>query len=496
MNRIFTRARAFVDDNGCERFFHGINMVYKGDHAKSGVEAFLPNDWDEALVSRLRDHGFNCVRLGLIWEAVEPKPGEYCEEYLKFFLDFADILKKYGIYFYLDMHQDLFGAMGTPWGGDGAPDWAYLSDGKTPRKPFFVWAEGYFFPGSVTRGFDAFWHNKRAADGVGVKDRFCAMWAHVAERFRDKENLLGFDVFNEPFPGSSGSKVFLKVVKNAALQFLFNDTVPRKEIIGKIMASKDVGAIFDTINDPEVYRKVLAGTYETVRRFDLSLYYPFLRQVSAAIRQKTDKGVIFAENCYFSNMGIPCSVPLLAYKNGTKEKNFAFAPHGYELTVDTPLMESAPVNRVEFVFREHIRTQERLDVPVLVGEWGGFNGDTPGSRRHLGYLLDFFDANLWSNTFWCYHRAMEEAGVLALLRRPYPHSVPGNTESFHYDADNTRFTLTFDSDKKSKKPARIYLPAEPKQIDCPGKYKLNSYGSAFMLEISPVAGKNSIEITL
>ncbi|MBQ6020162.1 MAG: cellulase family glycosylhydrolase [Clostridia bacterium] len=495
MNQIYTRGRSFVDDAGCERFFHGVNLVYKGDHSKKGVEAFLPGDWDEALVSRLRDHGFNCVRLGLIWEAVEPSPGVYCEEYLDFFLDFADILKKYGIYFYLDMHQDLFGAMGTPWGGDGAPDWAYLSGGKKPRKPFFVWAEGYFFPGSVTRGFDAFWHNAPAADGVGVKDRFTAMWAYVADRFKEKENLLGFDVFNEPFPGSPGSRVFLKVVKNAALQFLFNKSVPRKEIVGKIMESKDVGAVFDTINDPEVYRRVLAGTYETIRRFDLSLYFPFLRQVSSAIRQKTDRGIIFAENCYFSNMGIPCSVPRLVYKNGTKESNFAFAPHGYELTVDTPIMETAPVDRVEFVFREHVRTQNRMNVPVLVGEWGGFNGDTPGSRRHLGYLLDFFDGNLWSNTFWCWHRAMEEAGVLALLRRPYPHSVPGRTEASRFDAENNRFTLDFEADRNIEEPLRVYLPTSPERVSCPGKYAVKEHGAAFLLEATAVSGRNHIEIT-
>ena len=494
MERIYTRNTAFVDENGNERIFHGLNLVFKGDHHKTGTEAFLPSGWDEALVARMRDHGFNAVRLGLIWEAVEPQPGVYDEKYLSFFLDFADLLKKYGIYFYLDMHQDLFGAMGTPWGGDGAPDWAYLSGGKTPRKPFFVWAEGYFFPGSVTRGFDAFWRNDRAADGVGIRDRFCQMWAHVASEFKDKENLLGFDVFNEPFPGSPGSKVFLTVVKNAALQFLFNDRVNRREIVGKILETKDVGAIFDAINDPQVYRAVLRGTQKAIRRFDLAYYYPFLRMVGAAIRKECGRGIIFAENCYFSNMGIPCFVPNLKYKTGEFENDFAFAPHGYELTVDTPLMESAPVDRVKFVFDEHVRTQARLGVPVLVGEWGGFNGDTPGSRRHLSYLLDTFDSHRWSNTFWCYHKQMEDAGVLALLRRPYPHSVPGTIENFKWDAEKREFRLTYFCDQAAEDPARIYLPSMPSMMECETEYEIIPHGNACMLEVSPRWGENRITV--
>ena len=495
METIFTRGSAFVDARGNERVFHGLNLVFKGDHNKTGTEAFLPSDWDEALVCRMREQGFNVVRLGLIWEAVEPQPGKYNDDYLDFFLDFADLLKKYEIRFYLDMHQDLFGAMGTPWGGDGAPDWAYLSGGKKPRKPFFVWAEGYFFPGSVTRGFDAFWHNAPAADGVGVRDRFAAMWAYVADRFKAKENLLGFDVFNEPYPGSPGAKLFLKVVKNAAIQFMTNSSVDRKDILTRMAKAKDVGVIFDTINDPEVYRRVLSGTYRMIRDFDLALYYPFLRQTASAIRKKTDRGVIFAENCYFSNMGIPCSVPRLKYNNGTIENNFAFASHGYELTVDTPLMETAPVDRVDFVFREHIRTSERLGVPVMVGEWGGFTADTPGSRRHLSYLLDLFDSRGWSNTFWAYNKTCEDRGVIALLSRPYPQSVPGKIRSFRYDGEKNVFELCFDRGS-SADPAKVYLPSKPAVVEWNGKYDLIDEGKGCLLSLEASDGENRLRVEL
>src|SRR2546423_10120586 len=51
---------------------HGTNMVYKIPPYYPGAIAF--GDDDAAFLSRM---GFNVVRVGVIWKALEPQPGVY-----------------------------------------------------------------------------------------------------------------------------------------------------------------------------------------------------------------------------------------------------------------------------------------------------------------------------------------------------------------------------------------------------------------------------------
>ena len=55
---------------------------------------------------------------------------------------------------------------------------------------------------AMWRAYDHFWANDPGPGGVGLQDRYAAAWRHVAARFRDAPGVQGFDLFNEPFPGS------------------------------------------------------------------------------------------------------------------------------------------------------------------------------------------------------------------------------------------------------------------------------------------------------
>jgi endoglycosylceramidase len=46
----------------------------------------------------------------------------------------------------------------------------------------------------VASAFEAFWQNKN-----GLQDRFLNYWSVVANRFKDSEFVLGYDIINEPF---------------------------------------------------------------------------------------------------------------------------------------------------------------------------------------------------------------------------------------------------------------------------------------------------------
>ena len=52
----------------------------------------------------LKNWGFNVVRLGVIWEAVETSPGVYNHTYLNEIEELVSRLSEHGIYTILDSH--------------------------------------------------------------------------------------------------------------------------------------------------------------------------------------------------------------------------------------------------------------------------------------------------------------------------------------------------------------------------------------------------------
>ncbi|MCW2766036.1 MAG: endoglycoceramidase [Nocardioides sp.] len=182
-----------LDPAGRVLVLHGVNMVYKRPPYAPDVEGFGRDD-----ARFLARNGFTTVRLGLIWKAVEPRPGKYDLAYLARIRRTAEILAEEGIWTLLDFHQDLFHER---FQGEGAPGWAVLDDGL-PALPQLGFPYNYFVMPGLNRAFDDFWDNADGPGGVGLQDRYAAAWARVAQFFRRTPNVLGVDLFNEPWPGS------------------------------------------------------------------------------------------------------------------------------------------------------------------------------------------------------------------------------------------------------------------------------------------------------
>src|SRR5512133_3017284 len=113
--------RFMTDSTGRVFTSHGVNLVYKVAPYEPSVSGF--GDDDAAFLQR---EGFNSVRLGVIYKAVEPAPGSYDAGYLSKIASIASILEKHGIAPLLDFHQDLYNER---FQGEGWPDWAVLDDG-------------------------------------------------------------------------------------------------------------------------------------------------------------------------------------------------------------------------------------------------------------------------------------------------------------------------------------------------------------------------------
>ncbi len=100
---------------------HGINVVNKNCH-----EGYIVDE-GPGLYARLRDWGSNVIRLGVIWDGLEPEPGAYDEAYLKRLDQQIAWAKALGILSFSTCTRSLQHAV-----LDGAPAWATLT-GSAPH---------------------------------------------------------------------------------------------------------------------------------------------------------------------------------------------------------------------------------------------------------------------------------------------------------------------------------------------------------------------------
>jgi len=99
-----------LDNNNRYSIFHGGNVVVKLPPYLPTLDTFdyqmsLNTPHDLETMKRL---GFNSVRLGVIWEAVETAPGVYDYDYLDKVEKIINTLGENGIYSMVDAHQDVF----------------------------------------------------------------------------------------------------------------------------------------------------------------------------------------------------------------------------------------------------------------------------------------------------------------------------------------------------------------------------------------------------
>ncbi|MBJ7348360.1 MAG: cellulase family glycosylhydrolase, partial [Thermoleophilaceae bacterium] len=98
-----TSTRWMIDNDRRVVMLHGVNMVNKFAPYEPSAIGFGADDADA-----IAAEGFNTVRLGLAWKAVEPSPGIYDENYLNKIQATTELLAARGIYTLIDFHQDMY----------------------------------------------------------------------------------------------------------------------------------------------------------------------------------------------------------------------------------------------------------------------------------------------------------------------------------------------------------------------------------------------------
>lgn len=191
--------RFLIDGRGRVVVTHGFNVV--AETAPYEPSAAGINDADARFLAA---HGFTAVRLGILLAGVEPRPGHFDNRYIRSIKATVDMLGRHGIRSLLDMHQDMYA---EHFQGDGLPSWMVLDNGL-PAQPGGGFPANYFAMPALERAFDNFWANAIGPGGVGLQVRYAEAWRHVAGIFAGDPAVLGYEIFNEPWPGDGWQGCF------------------------------------------------------------------------------------------------------------------------------------------------------------------------------------------------------------------------------------------------------------------------------------------------
>lgn len=428
---VTSRPQRFITDaQGRAVILRGMNFE---NHSKGALD-HQPTVTDAEVAQLSTEYGMRFARHLIFWAAVEPQQGVFDDAYLDLVEQKLDVYAAHGVRVMLDMHQDIYGYAPT-WGNGGAV-WTIelaLVEPAPTLPPVASWSNAYFLD-PVTMAFDRFF----AYEGVGrtLQDRYTASWVHVAERFRDHPAVVGYDIMNEPFPGSAWDPLELGI------------------------ASFEGSPCY---------------------AFDREKLGPFYQRVIDAIRSVDEDHVIFYEPRFGAagNGGRSYLPTLVDPRDG--DDRLAYAPHMYSLSYEAnyeyrPNVDNS-VERFEAARALEIR---EADVPLVVGEWGLDQSGVGGlelteleaasfDRLNAGWAYWSYDPGNAASGGWNpFYRTGspttplgENANAGALVRM-YPLATAGQLVAFAWNRGTRTFTMTFDSvpGLTSAAPTEIFLNDE------------------------------------
>jgi endoglycosylceramidase len=410
--------RWITDASGRVVVLHGTNMVYKLAPFYPAAAGF---DADDAAF--LHSIGFNAVRVGVLWQAVEPKPGVYDDRYLKQVAATVRMLGRHGILALLDFHQDMYNQL---FQGEGFPRWA-VQDGGLPN-PRHGFPGNYLTNPALQHAYDNFLANKPGPGGIGLQNRYAAAWAHVARWFRGNPSVLGYEIMNEPFPGS-GATVCARPA---------GCPVKDRELTGL---------------ERKVDRAIRSADPRT-----LVFYEPFATfnfGFKDHIGSLHDPNAVFAWHDYCLTGEVAgCSTHATTMANAA-----AFVAHSGDGSMMTEFGATTSARNL----RQMVSLADHSMVPWT--EWAYcYCGDITTSSRQEGLVVNPFKAKTGANLI---------NSVLDSLVEPYPQLIAGTPRSWGYDHSTRMFRLTYATRRASGPgsfPAGSVTAIATPRLDYPNGY--------------------------
>ncbi len=427
------------DSNGAVVILHGVNAVYKHPPFELFPAPGKPWNFSANDARRIAALGFNVVRLGILWQGIEPGSGgpnqpsvctpgppghphmfnlAVANAYLAHVAQTVNLLAKYHIYTLLDMHQDVYNQV---FGGEGAPAWAVCTNPVPIFKLPGRWSRNYANPG-LDVAVQHFWSNNVVGNLQGEYDH---VWSVVASYFRDNPWVVGYDPYNEPF----------------SREVTVDDTI-----------------VFDSQLECFYTGRAHPGELETGERATCPSTDPAYG-VIPSIQSADPNHLLFIEPDIYTTSGKrpnllgPMNFPSLVF-------NFhVYCSHRNPHTgAPTSLTECVNQQIVAMGRREQERV--RLSTPDQPGGPAWFMSEF-GATRSVP-LLTAVTANAdalglgWSYWAWKYYNdptgssqegLVSHSGKLepsaAVLSRTYPQLVAGIPVGYYFDPKSGAFSLTF-----------------------------------------------------
>jgi endoglycosylceramidase len=391
--------RWITDATGKVLLVSGVNMVNKLTPYTPAADGF-----DGADAAFLADNGLDAVRVGVLWEALEPKPGVFNQAYLASIKATVDLLGSYGIVSLLDFHQDMYN---EEFQGEGEPAWAIDDDGL-PAFPDLGFPANYFLQPALQAAYDNFWANA-TVDGEGLWSWYAGAWAQVAAYFDGDSNVLGYDLYNEPSPGTDLLSCMLSA-----------DGCPSQDAI--------LTSFYTTIT--AAVRKVNTSTLlfgEPWLTFDTG------SPSALGSTGDAEAGFSFHDYCPFDSISTELDFACPAFNNAV----FSNADAVSARTGDALLLTEFGATNDASILGEAVAGADQAQVGWLMWSFCGC-GDPTGSPSVEGLVNDAADAPAGSNV---------NTGMLDALAVPHPELVAGTPGSYGYDTATSTFTLTYSTER-------------------------------------------------
>jgi endoglycosylceramidase len=244
------------DAEGRVALLRGVNARVEGvfdvtfDDGRTPLEPIPP--LTAADCTRMRELGFDLLRLPINWSGVEPTRGTYSEAYLEKVDAAIECAANAGVLVLVDLHQD---AYSKEIGEDGAPLWAIQPPPTELLQGPLNDLGARRLSSQVQAAFATFFDPD---DASGLQAAFADMFEHVAKRWANHPGVLGFELFNEPDTGSIEVDAFHErvgeVVRAAAPdKLVFFEPPALRNIVDFVPKAKEPFPITGGVYSPHIY---------------------------------------------------------------------------------------------------------------------------------------------------------------------------------------------------------------------------------------------------
>ena len=409
--------------------------------------------------------GFNSVRLGVIWEAVEKAPGVYDYDYLDKVEQIINTLGEHNIYTMVDAHQDVFS---RNFCGEGVP-YFYVNQMGFDKKcdasaltrlldligvcktlddfGFRTDENGlpliedcvthnfadYHYIAGFSASYRNFYQNK-----ANIQDKFVEFWKTVVTRFKGNKYVLGYDLWNEPAPGG-----VMEDIKNM---------IPGRPDI------KDILPVYRKV-DTEL-RKIDPNYILFFENTPVPDTLPIFGGIFLGSMSEKPAGDEVPQVYNFHTYCCLSGTDTCAHGEATYEKSISVCPTFHRKQLD-----------------KEIKTATNLNVPMFLTEFGACS-DSKACYNEILSVVKIAEENFISWSYWNYKpygdhttSAIEMVSYEGIynddgtvqnikekgLSRAYVMYYQGKPIDFKYETDSdTNFETSFEYHQNITEPSVLY----------------------------------------